>query len=111
MTSSPPCWWTKTKDPSLTSFVCPQEVVVGVSRGWLKTSYSVHWLRELYQRDLASRLCATRTASDHVTIIFRHFSCLPLGACRFYVKVGIFAFAVYVKFSSRFSFTRQVVPG
>ena len=43
MTSSPP-WWTKTKDPSLASFVRPPEVVhfsivIGVPRGWLKTSY------------------------------------------------------------------------
>ena len=44
MTSSPPCWLTKTKDLSLASFVRPPEdvhfyVVIGVSRGWLKTSY------------------------------------------------------------------------
>ena len=44
MTSSPPCWWTKTKDLSLASFVRPPKVVhfsnvIGVSRGWLKTSY------------------------------------------------------------------------
>ena len=46
MTSSPPCWWTKTKDLSLASFVRPPEVVrfsivIGVSRDWLKTSYGV----------------------------------------------------------------------
>ena len=45
VTSSPPCWWTKTKDLSLASFVRPPEVVrfsivIGVSRGWLKTSYT-----------------------------------------------------------------------
>ena len=45
MTSSPPCWWTKTKDLSLASFVRPPEVVdfsivIGVSGGWLKTSYT-----------------------------------------------------------------------
>ena len=28
MTSSPPCWWTKTKDLSLASFVRPPEVVL-----------------------------------------------------------------------------------
>ena len=44
MTSSPPYAWTKTKHFSLTSFVCPPEVVhfsivIGVPRGWLKTSY------------------------------------------------------------------------
>ena len=44
VTSSPPCWWTKTKDLSLASFVRPPEVVrfsivIGVSRDWLKTSY------------------------------------------------------------------------
>ena len=44
MTSSPPCWGTKTKDLSLASFVRPPEVVhlsivIGVPRGWLKTSY------------------------------------------------------------------------
>ena len=43
MTSSPPCWWTKTKDLSLPSFVRPPEVVhfsivIGVPRGWLKKS-------------------------------------------------------------------------
>ena len=27
MTSSPPCWWTKTKDLSA-SFVCPPEIVL-----------------------------------------------------------------------------------
>ena len=45
VTSSPSCWWTKTKDLSLASFVRPPEVgrfsiVIGVSRDWLKTSYS-----------------------------------------------------------------------
>ena len=45
MTSLPPCWWTKTKDLSLASFARPPEVVnfsivIGVSIGWLKTSYS-----------------------------------------------------------------------
>ena len=45
MTSSPPCWWTKTKDLSLASFVRPPEVVhfsivTGVPGDWLKTSYS-----------------------------------------------------------------------
>lgn len=44
VTSSPPCWWTK-KKLSLASFVCPPEVVnfsfvIGVSRSWLKTSYT-----------------------------------------------------------------------
>ena len=44
VTSLPPCWWTKTKDLSLASFVrAPQVVhfpiVIGVPRGWLKTSY------------------------------------------------------------------------
>ena len=39
MTSLPPCWWTKTKDLSLASFVRPPEVVhftivIGVPRGW-----------------------------------------------------------------------------
>ena len=48
MTSSQPCWWTKTKDPSLASFVRPPEVVrfsivIGVSRGCLKTSYYLGW--------------------------------------------------------------------
>ena len=46
MTSLPPCWWTKTKDLSLASFVRPPKVVhfsivIGVSRGWLKTSYTL----------------------------------------------------------------------
>ena len=45
MTSLPPCWWTKTKDHSSASFVRPPEVVhffivIGVSRGWLKTFYN-----------------------------------------------------------------------
>ena len=45
MASLPLCWWTKTKELSLASFVHPPEVVhlsivIGVSRGWLKTSYS-----------------------------------------------------------------------
>ena len=44
VTSSPPCWWTKTKDLSLASFVRPEvvrfSIVIGVSRDWLKTSYS-----------------------------------------------------------------------
>ena len=44
VTSSPPCWWTKTKAHLLESSVRPPEVVhfsivIGVSRGWLKTSY------------------------------------------------------------------------
>ena len=44
----PPCWWTKTKDFSLASFVRPPEVVLffivlGVSRGWLKTTNCMVW--------------------------------------------------------------------
>ena len=44
MTSSPPCWWMKTKDLSVASFGRPLEVVhfsivIGVSGDWLKTSY------------------------------------------------------------------------
>ena len=47
--SSPPCWWTKTKDLSLACFVRPPEVVhftivIGVSRGWLKASYYSSYL-------------------------------------------------------------------
>ena len=43
MTSLPPCWWTETKDLSLASFVRPPgvvpfSIVIGVFRGWLKTS-------------------------------------------------------------------------
>ena len=39
MTSSPLCWWTKTNDLSLATFVCPPEVldfstVIGVPSGW-----------------------------------------------------------------------------
>ena len=46
MTSLPPCWWTKTKDLSLPSFVRPGEVVhfsivIGVHGGWLKTYYTL----------------------------------------------------------------------
>ena len=45
VTSSPPCWWTKTKDLSLASFVRPPEIVhysivICVSRDWLQTNYS-----------------------------------------------------------------------
>ena len=52
VTSSPPCWWTKTKDLSLASFVRPPEVVhfsiaIGVCRGWLKTS-STFFLRVVW---------------------------------------------------------------
>ena len=46
VTSSPPCWWTKTKDLSLASFVSPPDlevvnfsIVIGASRVWLKTSH------------------------------------------------------------------------
>ena len=43
VTSSPPCWWTETRDLSLAFFVRPTEVVhfsivIGVSRSWLKRS-------------------------------------------------------------------------
>ena len=45
VTSSPPCWWTKTLDLSLASFVRPPAfvrftIVICVSRDWLKTTYS-----------------------------------------------------------------------
>ena len=30
VTSSPPCWWTKTKDLSLASFVRPPEVYISL---------------------------------------------------------------------------------
>ena len=57
VTSSPLCWWTKTKDLSLAPFVCPPEVVhfsivIGVSRCWLKTSYCVKALLKLPGRKL-----------------------------------------------------------
>ena len=46
VTSSPPCWWTKTIDLSLAPFVRPPAfvhftIVICVSRDWLKTTYSV----------------------------------------------------------------------
>ena len=46
MTSSPPCWWTKTKDLSLSSFVRPPEVVhfsivIGVPVGGAVASWLV----------------------------------------------------------------------
>ena len=46
VTSSPPCWWTKTKDLSLApAFVCPPtivhcSIVICVSRDWLLTTSS-----------------------------------------------------------------------
>ena len=55
VTSSPSCWWTKTKDLSLASIVRASEVVhfsivIGFSRGWLQTSFSkqdaeIVWLK------------------------------------------------------------------
>ena len=50
VTSSQLCWWTKTKDLSLDSFVRPPEVVyfsnvIGASRSWLKTSYCICIIR------------------------------------------------------------------
>ena len=44
VTSSPPCWWTKTKDLSLAPFVRPPaivhwSIVICVSRDWLQTIY------------------------------------------------------------------------
>ena len=52
MSSSAPCWWTKTKDLSLAPFVRPPEavhfsVVIGVSRGWLETSYIVYHFQKI----------------------------------------------------------------
>ena len=46
VTSSPPCWWTKTIDLSLAPFVRPPAfvhftIVICVSRDWLKTTYSI----------------------------------------------------------------------
>ena len=77
MTSSPPCWWTKTKDLSLASFVRPPEVVpfsivIGVPRGWLKTSYcspSLWWAQyqlELYSVELPS---SPRLRSSRIKIV------------------------------------------
>ena len=50
MTSSPPCWWTKTKDLSFipssvrSPVVVHFSIVTVVSRDWLKTSYiSTSW--------------------------------------------------------------------
>ena len=45
VTSSPPCWWTKTIDLSLAPFVRPPAfvrftTVICVSRDWLPTTYS-----------------------------------------------------------------------
>ena len=44
VTSSPPCWWTKTIDLSVAPFVRPPAfvhftIVICVSRDWLKTTY------------------------------------------------------------------------
>ena len=44
VTSSSPCWWTKTKDLSLAPFVCPPaivhcSIVICVSIDWLQTLY------------------------------------------------------------------------
>ena len=36
-TSSPPCWWTKTRDLSLA--IVYFAIVIGVSQDWLKTTY------------------------------------------------------------------------
>ena len=36
-TSSPPCWWTKTRDLSLA--IVYLTIVIGVSLDWLKTTY------------------------------------------------------------------------
>ena len=49
MTSSPPCWWTKTKDLSLAPFVRPPEIVhccivIRIYRAWLQTTYSNEWI-------------------------------------------------------------------
>ena len=60
MTSSPPCWWTETKDLSLPSFVRHPEVVhfsvvIGVPREWLKTSYTVVYV-SLEERQLKALL-------------------------------------------------------
>ena len=46
VTSSPPCWWTKTIDLSLAPFVRPPAfvrftIVICVSRDWLKTTYII----------------------------------------------------------------------
>ena len=43
-TSSPPCWWTKTRDLSLAPFVRPPAIVhcsiiICVSRDWLQITY------------------------------------------------------------------------
>ena len=47
VTSSPPCWWTKTIDLSLAPFVRPPAfvhftIVICVSRDWLKTTYTIY---------------------------------------------------------------------
>ena len=44
VTSTSPCWWTKTKDPSLAPFVCAPaivhySIVICVSRHWLQATY------------------------------------------------------------------------
>ena len=46
VTSSPPCWWTKTKDLSLAPFVCPPaivhcSIVICVSRDRLQTTFTI----------------------------------------------------------------------
>ena len=44
VTSTSPCWWTKTKDSSLAPFVCAPaivhySIVICVSRDWLQATY------------------------------------------------------------------------
>ena len=67
MTSSPPFWWTKTKDLLLASFVRPPEVVhfsivIGVARGWLKTSDSTS---QLYIKDDGARKNLKTKTNDY----------------------------------------------
>ena len=58
MRSSPPCWWTKTKDRSLVPFVRPPTIlhygiVNCVSRDWLQTT---NWFATKFPKRLVLTL-------------------------------------------------------
>ena len=60
VTSSPPCWRTKTKDLSLAPFARPPEIVhciivIGVSSDWLQTMYTPY-------SKMAADLCGYKLA-------------------------------------------------
>ena len=87
VTSSPPCWWTKTKDLSLAPFVRPSAIVhyiivICVSRCWLQIisfisltvsiewEVSCNWIEESDWKQIKNKDCTSWIGASALVFVF-----------------------------------------